>query len=312
AAPSVTAFSAPLSMRSASGDFSSSSRAQLTVSSSSLSTGTTALTRPISSASGALYWRHRYQISLAFLRPTVAASSHEPYPPSNEPTLGPVCPNTALSAATVRSQHTCSTWPPPIAYPATMAITGLGVRRICTWRSSTLSRPTPRASRYPSSPRIFWSPPEQNASVPAPVKMITPMPGSSRATLNACEISHSVVRPPAFRTLVWLMVIFATPSAVSSTMSVSSCAARCPSVTPDPPIQPEFLPVTLTFMAGRSLHALLLPPAAGAGRLLDALAAALDGSGPAILPLDPDLPPARVADLLHAFTPATIETLDGE
>src|SRR5262245_64240470 len=65
-------------------------------------------------------------------------------------------------------------------------------------------------------------------------------------------------------------------------------------------------------MAGRPLHALLLPPAAGAGRMLDALAAALDGSGPAILPLDPDLPPARVADLLHAFTPATIETLDGE
>ncbi len=64
-------------------------------------------------------------------------------------------------------------------------------------------------------------------------------------------------------------------------------------------------------MSGRPLHALLLPPAAGAGRLLDALAAALDGSGPAILPLDPALPPARVTDLLHAFTPATVETQDG-
>jgi O-succinylbenzoic acid--CoA ligase len=63
-------------------------------------------------------------------------------------------------------------------------------------------------------------------------------------------------------------------------------------------------------MSGRPLHALLLP-AAGAGRLLDALAAALDGSGPAILPLDPALPPARVSDLLHAFTPATVETHDG-
>lgn len=65
-------------------------------------------------------------------------------------------------------------------------------------------------------------------------------------------------------------------------------------------------------MAGRPLHALLLPPAAGAGRLLDALAAALDGTGPAILPLDPSLPQARVADLLHAFTPATVETQDAE
>ena len=64
-------------------------------------------------------------------------------------------------------------------------------------------------------------------------------------------------------------------------------------------------------MAGRLLHALLLPPAAGAGRLLDALSAALDGSGPAILPLNPGLPSDRVADLLHAFTPATVETLDG-
>jgi len=64
-------------------------------------------------------------------------------------------------------------------------------------------------------------------------------------------------------------------------------------------------------MSGRPLHALLLPPAAGAGRLLDALAAALDGSGPAILPLDPGLPPARVGDLLQAFTPATVETQEG-
>ena len=61
-------------------------------------------------------------------------------------------------------------------------------------------------------------------------------------------------------------------------------------------------------MTARPLHALLLPPAAGAGRLLDALAAALDGTGPAILPLDPGLPEAQVADLLHAFTPATLET----
>jgi O-succinylbenzoic acid--CoA ligase len=64
-------------------------------------------------------------------------------------------------------------------------------------------------------------------------------------------------------------------------------------------------------MAGRPLHALLLPPAAGASRLLDALAAALDGTGPAILPLDPRLPRARVTDLLHAFSPAALETPEG-
>lgn len=41
------------------------------------------------------------------------------------------------------------------------------------------------------------------------------------------------------------------------------------------------------------------------------LAAALDGTGPAILPVDPDLPPARLAALLEALAPATIETTLG-
>jgi O-succinylbenzoic acid--CoA ligase len=61
----------------------------------------------------------------------------------------------------------------------------------------------------------------------------------------------------------------------------------------------------------RPLHALLLPAVTGAGRLLDALAAALDGSGPAILPLDPRLPKARADALLAAFSPAAVETEEG-
>jgi o-succinylbenzoate---CoA ligase len=64
-------------------------------------------------------------------------------------------------------------------------------------------------------------------------------------------------------------------------------------------------------MPGRPLRALLLPPAAAAGRLPGALAAALDGTGPAILPLDPRLPPPRVAELLEAFTPAAVEAPGG-
>jgi len=43
--------------------------------------------------------------------------------------------------------------------------------------------------------------------------------------------------------------------------------------------------------------------------MLAALAAALDGSGPAILPLDPDLPPAALARMLAAFRPSAIETM---
>jgi o-succinylbenzoate---CoA ligase len=45
--------------------------------------------------------------------------------------------------------------------------------------------------------------------------------------------------------------------------------------------------------------------------LLEALAAALDGSGPAILPLDPSLPRARLAELITAFAPVAIETTEG-
>ncbi len=45
--------------------------------------------------------------------------------------------------------------------------------------------------------------------------------------------------------------------------------------------------------------------------MLEALAAALDGTGPAILPLDPALPQARLAALLEAFAPSAIETPQG-
>jgi len=63
-------------------------------------------------------------------------------------------------------------------------------------------------------------------------------------------------------------------------------------------------------VTSRPLHAVLLPAEAAGGRLLEALAAALDGTGPAILPLDPGLPRDRLDALLDAFAPATIETAD--
>ncbi len=61
-------------------------------------------------------------------------------------------------------------------------------------------------------------------------------------------------------------------------------------------------------MTSRPLHAVLLPPQEAGPRLLEALAAAIDGSGPAILPLDPRLPRARVGELIAAFAPTTLET----
>ena len=45
--------------------------------------------------------------------------------------------------------------------------------------------------------------------------------------------------------------------------------------------------------------------------MLERLAAALDGSGPAILPLEAGLPPERLARILDAFAPSAVETPDG-
>jgi O-succinylbenzoic acid--CoA ligase len=54
-----------------------------------------------------------------------------------------------------------------------------------------------------------------------------------------------------------------------------------------------------------------LPPAEAAGRILEALPAAFDGTGPALLPLDPALPPSRLTALLEAFAPSVVETAQG-
>jgi o-succinylbenzoate---CoA ligase len=64
-------------------------------------------------------------------------------------------------------------------------------------------------------------------------------------------------------------------------------------------------------MVSRSLHAVLLPAAGHGARLLEVLAAALDGTGPAVLPVDPRLPADRIGALLAALRPDTLETPDG-
>jgi O-succinylbenzoic acid--CoA ligase len=55
----------------------------------------------------------------------------------------------------------------------------------------------------------------------------------------------------------------------------------------------------------------LLDGAAGAARLLDPLARALDGTGPAILPLDAGLPAARLRQLIDVFQPDAVIDADG-
>jgi O-succinylbenzoic acid--CoA ligase len=63
---------------------------------------------------------------------------------------------------------------------------------------------------------------------------------------------------------------------------------------------------------GRPLHAVLLSGVADAGRLVEPLARALDGTGPAILPLDADLPAEKIGQLIDVFQPSVVIEADGE
>jgi O-succinylbenzoic acid--CoA ligase len=62
----------------------------------------------------------------------------------------------------------------------------------------------------------------------------------------------------------------------------------------------------------RPLHAVLLSGVADAPRLLTPLREALNGTGPAILPLDATQPAARLRELIAAFDPNVVVDADGE
>ena len=62
----------------------------------------------------------------------------------------------------------------------------------------------------------------------------------------------------------------------------------------------------------RLLHAVLLNGVGDAARLLEPLARALDGSGPAIFPVDASLPAARIRQLIDAFQPNAVIDENGE
>jgi O-succinylbenzoic acid--CoA ligase len=65
-------------------------------------------------------------------------------------------------------------------------------------------------------------------------------------------------------------------------------------------------------VTNRPLHAVLLSGAADADLLTEPLARALDGTGPAILPLDSGVPAARLRQLIDVFQPSVIIDGDGE
>jgi O-succinylbenzoic acid--CoA ligase len=64
-------------------------------------------------------------------------------------------------------------------------------------------------------------------------------------------------------------------------------------------------------VTSRALNAVLLPGGTATGPFLAALAAALDGTGPALLPLDAGLPAARLTELITAFQATEVAGPDG-
>ena len=98
ACPSSAAFNAFFVNLKAVGEFRKISLHHVAVSRSKSLKGTTQLTNPIFNASFASYILAKNHISLAFFCPINLAMCVDPYPASNDPTFGPVCPNTALSA----------------------------------------------------------------------------------------------------------------------------------------------------------------------------------------------------------------------
>ena len=80
---------------------------------------------------GALYWRHINHISRAFSVRRCGRDRRHRSRHRRSRRGGPVWPKMALVEAMVRSHMRWRTWPPPMAYPLTMAMTGLGRERIC-------------------------------------------------------------------------------------------------------------------------------------------------------------------------------------
>jgi o-succinylbenzoate---CoA ligase len=68
--------------------------------------------------------------------------------------------------------------------------------------------------------------------------------------------------------------------------------------------------LTLSIVTNRPLHAVLLSGVTDADLLTEPLARALDGTGPALLPLDAAVPAARLRQLIDVFQPSVI--IDGE
>src|ERR1700722_3454164 len=140
-------------------------------------------------------------------------------------------------------------------------------------RSGRLSGAVARCARRHVPLAGPGSPPRQNALPSAPVRMITPAHGSSRMPLpHGHYLTHSYLRLARRLTL-------------TSVTSLPANDRAQPGET-DPPRRRGH-------DGDRPLQAVLVSGVAGAARLVEPLARALHGTGPALLPLGADLPAGK-------------------
>ncbi len=122
----------------------------------------------------------------------------------------------AVVEATIRSQASASSSPPPAAQPLIAAITGLS-------RSNSSVRPAKPPGPYPSSSpaaAAFRSQPAEKKRSPAPVTIATLSPGSS---LNPTNASPSSL-------LVAASIAFALGRSIVTSRIESRRSARMPSI----------------------------------------------------------------------------------
>ena len=146
--------------------------------------GTTWSARPMRSASAAEMRSPVKHSSLALATPTRRARRWVPPKPGMTPSATSGWPNFALSAATMKSQASASSQPPPRAKPLTAAIHGLAECSTAWPRLPPISANV-WASAGPRSFISAMSAPATNALLPAPVTTTTRMSSASSSSAAA-------------------------------------------------------------------------------------------------------------------------------
>src|SRR5581483_3310477 len=176
-------------------------------------------TRPSRQASSMATCRPVSTRSAARPVPSRRSSNWVPPPPGTSPTVTSVSPNTAVSSATIRSQDSASSQPPPSANPCTAATTGCG----SPGTAPKTPRITGRCARISASlipARSFRSAPAQNARLPG-----APLTTTARTDGSAASSPHSSVSERASPVLI--AFTGGRSSMISATTAASEPVTAC-------------------------------------------------------------------------------------